>query len=55
MVMLTTNGGIETQVMMREVYRNRVPVGLVLLRHVVREEYETEQCNARKMIGNTSE
>ncbi len=55
MVMLTTNGGIETRVVMREVYRNKVPVGLVQLRHVVGEEYETEQCKTRKMIGNTSE
>ena len=55
MMMLTTNGGMETQWMMHEDYRNRVPAGLVQLRHVVRDEYEAEQCNARKMIGNTSE
>ncbi len=55
MMMLTTNGGIETQAMVREVYQNRVPAGLVQLRHVVRDEYEAGECNARKMIGNTSE
>ena len=49
------SGGMGTQGMMHEIYRNRVPAGVVQLRHVVRDECKAKQCNARKMIGNTNE
>ena len=55
MMIPATDGGIETQGMMHEIYQNRVPAGVVQLRHVVRDECKAKQCNARKMIGNASE